>query len=951
LARTALAAGLAAAASGDRGRAIAWLDRACRLAPADPSLELTLATHCLNVDPARAAALFAKAAERHDMREAWLGLAAARLLLGQSALAAEALHAALTRHAFLVTSGDLADRAAAAAGAPGWCALSAEGRLLVHPGHSRTLPTVSVDGVDILLRRPPPGRGLSLPQAAAGGRSIDVRIAGRELIGSPLSLAAIRRIEGIVSSRDGGLAGWAWHPGNPDRAPELWLLDAAGRRRAIRCQPVLDQPVPDAPPLSRPRPFAVSAAVLARLRGPFSVQGADAAELPGSPLDPAAERPEAAPPPARHPPLTVPRQRAIAIVVPVHGEAAVTLACLDHLLAHTGRNRPIVVVDDATPEPELAAVLDRLAARHRIHLIRHARTLGFSTSANAGIHAAGRRDIVLINSDVLVSPGWLDELRAAAYASPDIGTASALSNAATILGYPGPVDTNPAPSSKAAAHLAALALRANAGRVVDIPAGDGHCLYLRRDCLEATGPFREDILAKGPGAEVDFCLRGGASGWRHVAAAGVYVVQMSHGSSGAVHRSVLLRNQAVLNRLHPGRDAALASWTAGDPMAGIRRRLDEARWRADRPRRSARRPDGGSVLLVTHDHGGGVERRIQASCVDIAARGLRPIVLRPRRTTAGTVAVLLAEAESDRYPNLLYALPDEARLLAARLRAERPQRIELHHLLGHSPVLADLLRELGVPWEVHLHDYAWFCPRVALVGPRERYCGEPDRAGCEACIAEAGRQDEDDTPLPALLDRSARLLHGAASIVAPSQDAARRIRRHFPGVLPVVMPHEDDAVLQHPAPASRTTSRSRIVTVGAIGIEKGFQILLACARDAAHRGLDLEFVVVGHTINDALLLATDRVFVTGEFSGEETQDLIRRQCGSLGLLPSIWPETWCFALSDMWRAGLLVAAFDIGAPAERIRAAPQRGMLLPLGLPIQDINNTLLAAARRSSHE
>jgi hypothetical protein len=43
-----------------------------------------------------------------------------------------------------------------------------------------------------------------------------------------------------------------------------------------------------------------------------------------------------------------------------------------------------------------------------------------------------------------------------------------------------------------------------------------------------------------------------------------------------------------------------------------------------------------------------------------------------------------------------------------------------------------------------------------------------------------------------------------------------------------------------------------------------------------------------------------------------------------------------------WRAGLQVAAFDIGAMAERIRATG-RGWVLPLGLPPASINNALLS--------
>jgi hypothetical protein len=50
----------------------------------------------------------------------------------------------------------------------------------------------------------------------------------------------------------------------------------------------------------------------------------------------------------------------------------------------------------------------------------------------------------------------------------------------------------------------------------------------------------------------------------------------------------------------------------------------------------------------------------------------------------------------------------------------------------------------------------------------------------------------------------------------------------------------------------------------------------------------------------------------------------------------------------LWRAGLRVAAFDTGAPAERIRRTG-RGFLLPLGLPAGAINDTLLNAARGRS--
>jgi glycosyltransferase involved in cell wall biosynthesis len=261
----------------------------------------------------------------------------------------------------------------------------------------------------------------------------------------------------------------------------------------------------------------------------------------------------------------------------------------------------------------------------------------------------------------------------------------------------------------------------------------------------------------------------------------------------------------------------------------------------------------------------------------------------------------------------------------------------------------DLLRGLDVPYDLHVHDYAWLCARVALVGPTQRYCGEPDVAQCEVCVAEAGNLIDEDIAVAALRQRSAGLMAGARRVVVPSEDVAARIRRHFPMARPMVRPHEDDATPGNPPP-TRMTTRCRVCVVGAIGIHKGYDVLLDCARDAAERRLPLEFVVVGHTIDDRRLLATGRVFVTGGYAAEEAVALIKAQNAALALLPSIWPETWSLSLTEAWRAGLRVAAFDIGAPAERIRRTG-RGFVLPLGLPAHAINNALIAAAGLSRHQ
>ena len=124
----------------------------------------------------------------------------------------------------------------------------------------------------------------------------------------------------------------------------------------------------------------------------------------------------------------------------------------------------------------------------------------------------------------------------------------------------------------------------------------------------------------------------------------------------------------------------------------------------------------------------------------------------------------------------------------------------------------------------------------------------------------------------------------------------------------------------------------RVCVVGAISYEKGYNSLLQCAQMVATTKMPLEFVVVGHTCDDIPLLDTGAVRITGKYAQSETVTLIRAQQADFAWLPSVWPETWCYVLTEIWKAGLYVVVHDIGAQTERVRATGQ-GVIVPLHLP------------------
>ena len=283
--------------------------------------------------------------------------------------------------------------------------------------------------------------------------------------------------------------------------------------------------MPDTGPLARPRGFRLTPDDLLDAPGPIHVRGPDGKDLPGSPLDPSADSaahvaaalrigtsyPAAGRPAARrcsrpsgalrrHRESGTPRRCAragptSAPIVAARGDGRHPRpqrrcgraglpgqrACFD-----TGSAR-ILVVDDGSSDPALIAALDDLARQRKITLLRHPAPLGFPASANAGIRAAKGRDVVLLNSDTLVPPGWLQRLRDAAYSAPRHRHRHAAVERCQHPQLPRRGRHQPKPDQAATNRLDRLAARANGAAVVDIPVGVGFCLYLRRDCLNAVG--------------------------------------------------------------------------------------------------------------------------------------------------------------------------------------------------------------------------------------------------------------------------------------------------------------------------------------------------------------------------------------------------------------------------------------------------------------------------------
>ncbi len=257
------------------------------------------------------------------------------------------------------------------------------------------------------------------------------------------------------------------------------------------------------------------------------------------------------------------------IIVPVYNAPQEVEDCVNSVLRNTEANFKLIIIDDASPDPRIGTYLARLEQMNdqRIQVIRNQRNLGFIGTVNIGM-AISNRDVVLLNSDTLVTPGWLQKLKNCMASDSRIGTITPFSNNAEICSFPLFCKNNPVPENP---DLVAQAIAATTQPMYpEIPTAVGFCMYITQTLLDKIGLFNEQAFGRGYGEENDFCRRAVNAQYRNVLCDDAYVVHVGSCSFGDEKQAHCQRNMHVLLDLHPDYMDVVSAFIAKDPIKPIR---------------------------------------------------------------------------------------------------------------------------------------------------------------------------------------------------------------------------------------------------------------------------------------------------------------------------------------------------------------------------------------------
>ncbi|MCW2240820.1 glycosyltransferase [Azospirillum canadense] len=631
----------------------------------------------------------------------------------------------------------------------------------------------------------------------------------------------------------------------------------------------------------------------------------------------------------------------VSIVVPVYGGKQF-LTPLVHALIETVEPRHrIVFVDDGNPDRSVTAFLVALGVSlDHVTVVAKPRNEGYLKAVIDGVETATRLNpdghVVLLNTDVEVPAGWLERLVGAIERSPSIASTTPFTNAGTICGFPAMPEDN-APFLDAPVGEIDAAFAAMAGLPpVEAPTGVGFCMALNRRALREIGFFDEVAFGRGYGEEVDWCRRAMRRGFTNVIVPNLYVHHRHGGSFPSAEKAALIEAAgAVIRERYPEFDAEVQDFIRADPLRPARAaaalRILSARDLPGRPR---------TVLLFDHPGTGGAATFRTKEIARLQAQGQTVLLVRPTVQPVlgmpeGALDVELLHREAAfRFP--VNDLADLAALVAALPLAE----VVVSSLVGYADMgkVMAFIRELRqggnagreVPLRLLHHDYFSVCPSLNLIDAEDRFCGVPALERCRTCApANVHVRWRDGSAAGTAIGAADVDVAGhrrawqdlfdlADRHVVFSRSALAVLRRAFTlrDDRVRIIPHLADHATVAPLPLPVPGLVARVAVVGGINVAKGARILEDMVRLAEAHRLPIHFELFG---NIDRLLTSAHFHDNGCYEPEQLSRLLAERGCHAVFLPSIWPETHCYVLDEVIGLGLPVGAFDIGAPAERLR--------------------------------
>jgi glycosyltransferase involved in cell wall biosynthesis len=335
------------------------------------------------------------------------------------------------------------------------------------------------------------------------------------------------------------------------------------------------------------------------------------------------------------------------------------------------------------------------------------------------------------------------------------------------------------------------------------------------------------------------------------------------------------------------------------------------------------------TVIIDHDLGGGANHYRQRYVDAWVDNGGTALVFTHHIASLTSLVIIKSPQGEKRLavPDAGFFLNAVSKLPVAEVVYNTAVSLANPHAI--APMLMGIQQACRAKLIVLVHDFYQVCPSHFLINHIGQFCNIPDVRECATCLQRNSHGFVSLFPQRDIVKWRAiwgALLMAADEIVAFSNNSSQLLRKAYPHLAPSrisVRPHSVEHLPGH-IPRISQHNRLHIGVVGQIGFHKGAHVVADLAAEIKQQGIDAKMTVFG-TIEERC--DKDVLTQTGTYKHHELPYLIEQSDANIFLFPSIWPETFSFVVQELMDMQLPVAAFNFGAPAERL-AVYDRALIL-----------------------
>lgn len=263
----------------------------------------------------------------------------------------------------------------------------------------------------------------------------------------------------------------------------------------------------------------------------------------------------------------------VEVVVPIYNAYDEFLVCLYSLLKHQDIYR-ILLLDDCSTDTRVKDLLRTLKEheQERLRIVTNTQNLGFLKTVNKGMRMTNN-DVILLNTDTVVTSGWARKMRVCAYSDDRIATVTPLTNNGGMCSIPEFMKNNEIPEGFTVDSFAECVENAASNRYPELVTAVGFCMYIRRGVIGDIGYFDEENFGKGYGEEVDFSFRAACNGYKNVLCDNTFVFHRGRASFLDTQDTEMEKHHWVLAEKYPELWAAVALFEQTNPLKELHDKL------------------------------------------------------------------------------------------------------------------------------------------------------------------------------------------------------------------------------------------------------------------------------------------------------------------------------------------------------------------------------------------